>query len=150
MRRRFLGATLLGLAALMVVPAVAGADTLEAYGNGVLKDSVAINSMWVVITAVLVLFMQAGFAMLEIGFSRQKNAGTGVAKILTNLAIAAMCYWAVGFAFAFGTGSSEGDLIGTTGWFLQGFGDPQQAFFPSGLGLSDATIEAKWLFQFAF
>jgi ammonium transporter, Amt family len=150
MRRRFLGATLLGLAALMVVPAVAGADTLEAYGNGVLKDSVAINTMWVVVTAVLVLFMQAGFAMLEIGFSRQKNAGTGVAKILTNLAIAAMCYWAVGFAFAFGTGSSEGDLIGTTGWFLQGFGDPQQAFFPSGLGLSDATIEAKWLFQFAF
>ena len=94
--------------------------------------------------------MQAGFAMLEIGFSRQKNAGTGVAKILTNLSIAAMCYWAVGFAFAFGTGSSEGDLIGTTGWFLQGFGDPQQAFFPSGLGLSDATIESKWLFQFAF
>ena len=44
----------------------------------------------------------------------------------------------------------EGDLVGTTGWFLQGFGDPQQAFFPSGLGLSDATIESKWLFQFAF
>jgi ammonium transporter, Amt family len=150
MRRRFLGAILLSLAALMVVPAIAGADTLEAYGNGVLKDSVAINTIWVLVTAVLVLFMQAGFAMLEIGFSRQKNAGTGVAKILTNLAIAAMCYWAVGFAFAFGTGSSEGDLIGTTGWFLQGFGDPQQAFFPSGLGLSDATIEAKWLFQFAF
>ena len=36
------------------------------------------------------------------------------------------------------------------GFFLQGFGDPQQAFFPSGLGLSDATIESKWLFQFAF
>jgi len=56
----------------------------------------------------------------------------------------------VGFAFAFGTGSSEGDLIGTTGFFLQGFGDPQKAFFPSGLGLSDALIESKWLFQFAF
>jgi ammonium transporter, Amt family len=150
MRRRFLGAIPLSLAALMLVPTVAGADTLEAYSNGVLKDSVAINTIWVLVTAVLVLFMQAGFAMLEIGFSRQKNAGTGVAKILTNLSIAAICYWAVGFAFAFGTGSSEGDLIGTTGWFLQGFGDPQEAFFPSGLGLSDATIESKWLFQFAF
>ena len=150
MRRRYLGAVPLAIAALLLLPGTAMADTLEAYGNGVLKDSVAINSMWVVITAVLVLFMQAGFAMLEIGFSRQKNAGTGVAKILTNLSIAAMCYWAVGFALAFGTGSSEGDLIGTTGWFLQGFGDPQQAFFPSGLGLSDATIESKWLFQFAF
>jgi Amt family ammonium transporter len=150
MRRRYMGAVLLGLLALLLLPAAASADTLEAYGNGVLKDSVAINSMWVVVTAVLVLLMQGGFAMLEIGFSRQKNAGTGIAKILTNLSIAAMCYWAVGFALAFGTGSSEGDLIGTTGWFLQGFGDPQEAFFPSGLGLSDATIESKWLFQFAF
>ena len=150
MTRRWLWAIPLSLAALMLVPTVAGADTLEAYGNGVLKDSVAINTIWVLVAAFLVLFMQAGFAMLEIGFSRQKNAGTGVAKILTNLSIAAICYWAVGFAFAFGTGSSEGDLIGTTGWFLQGFGDPQEAFFPSGLGLSDATIESKWLFQFAF
>ncbi len=150
MRRRYLGAVPLAIAALLLLPGTALADTLEAYGNGVLKDSVAINTTWVLIAAVLVLFMQAGFAMLEIGFSRQKNAGTGVAKILTNLSIAAICYWAVGFAFAFGTGSSEGDLIGTTGWFLQGFGDPQQAFFPSGLGLSDATIESKWLFQFAF
>jgi ammonium transporter, Amt family len=150
MKRRLLAALPLGYAALLLVPAVASADTLEAYSNGVLKDSVAINTMWVLITAVLVLLMQGGFAMLEIGFSRAKNAGTGVAKILTNLSIAALCYWAVGFAFAFGTGSSEGDLIGTTGFFLQGFGDPQQAFFPSGLGLSDATIESKWLFQFAF
>jgi Amt family ammonium transporter len=150
MKRRFLAALPLGCAALLLVPAVASADTLEAYGNEVLKDSVAINTMWVLVAAVLVLLMQGGFAMLEIGFSRAKNAGTGVAKILTNLSIAALCYWAVGFAFAFGTGSSEGDLIGTTGFFLQGFGDPQQAFFPSGLGLSDATIESKWLFQFAF
>jgi ammonium transporter, Amt family len=150
MKRRFLAALPLGCAALLLVPAVASADTLEAYGNEVLKDSVAINTIWVLVAAVLVLLMQGGFAMLEIGFSRAKNAGTGVAKILTNLSIAALCYWAVGFAFAFGTGSSEGDLIGTTGFFLQGFGDPQQAFFPSGLGLSDATIESKWLFQFAF
>jgi Amt family ammonium transporter len=150
MKRRYLGIVPLAIAALLLVPAAAGADTLEAYGNGVLKDSVAINTIWVLVTAVLVLLMQGGFAMLEIGFSRAKNAGTGVAKILTNLSIAAICYWAVGFAFAFGTGSSEGDLIGTTGFFLQGFGDPQQAFFPSGLGLSDATIESKWLFQFAF
>jgi Amt family ammonium transporter len=138
------------LLALLALPGVASADSLEAAGADKLGDTVAINTMWVIIAAVLVLFMQAGFALLEIGFSRGKNVGTGIAKILVNLSIAAMCYYAVGFAFAFGTGSSEGDLIGTTGWLLQGFGDPQKAFFPSGLGLSDATIEAKWLFQFAF
>ncbi len=140
LRRGLAAGVLLALA----VPPAASADTLEAVGNEVLGDTVAINTMWVLIAAVLVLFMQAGFAMLEIGFSRTKNAGTGVAKILTNLAIAAICYWAVGFAFAFG----NGDLIGDTGFFLRGFGDPQEAF--GVMGLSDATIEAKWLFQFAF
>ena len=66
--------------------------------------------------------MQAGFAMLEIGFSRGKNAGTGVAKILTNLSIAAICYWAVGFAFAFGSADVlgiSGSIIGSNGFFLQ-------------------------------
>jgi Amt family ammonium transporter len=136
------GATcLLGLLAL---PGVAAADTLDAAGNGVLGDTVAINTLWVIVAAILVLFMQAGFACLEIGFSRGKNVGTGIAKILVNLSIAAMCYYAVGFAFAFG----PGDLIGSTGYLLQGFGDPQKAF--AVMGVSDATVEAKWLFQFAF
>ncbi|HEX8646264.1 MAG TPA: ammonium transporter [Thermoleophilaceae bacterium] len=152
MRRRALRAVLVPLAllALLAVPGVAYADSLEAAGNEVLGDTVPLNTMWVLVAAVLVLFMQAGFALLEIGFSRAKNAGTGIAKILTNLSIAAIAYYACGFAFAFGTGGSEGDLIGTTGFLLQDFGDPQEAFFPSGLGLSDATIESKWLFQFAF
>ncbi|MFY9265093.1 MAG: ammonium transporter [Solirubrobacterales bacterium] len=109
--------------------------------------SVGINSLWVVIAAVLVIFMQAGFAFLEIGFSRGKNAGTIVAKVLTNFSIAAICYWAVGFAFAFG----PGDIIGNTGFLLRDYGgDPQAVFFPDGLGLSNASIESKWLFQFAF
>jgi ammonium transporter, Amt family len=138
------------LVAALVLPSVASADSLDAVSNEVIGETVGINTMWVVFAAVLVLFMQAGFALLEVGFSRGKNVGTGIAKILVNLSIAAMCYYAVGFAFAFGTGSSEGDIIGTTGFLLQGFeGSPQEAFFPSGLGLSDATIEAKWLFQFA-
>jgi ammonium transporter, Amt family len=92
----------------------------------------------------VVMFMQAGFAFLEIGFSRGKNAGTVVAKILTNFSIAGIAYWACGFAFAFGAG----DLIGHTGFFLHDYGDPQKAF-PI-MGLSDATIEAKWFFQFVF
>ena len=92
------------------------------------------------------MFMQAGFALLEDGFSRGKNSGTIVAKILTNFSIAAIAYWAVGFAFAFGGG--PGHVIGTHGLFLRDFGDPIKAF--PVMGLSDATVEAKWLFQFAF
>jgi Amt family ammonium transporter len=120
------------------------ADITDAASAGVLPDSVAINSTWVMLAALLVIFMQAGFALLEIGFSRQKNAGTVVAKILTNFSIAAIMYWAIGFAFAFG----NGDLIGHTGFLLRDYGDPQKAF--GIMGLSDATIETKWLFQFSF
>jgi Amt family ammonium transporter len=145
-RSRAAGGALAGAAALLMLPGVASADTLDAYNNGVLSESVAINSIWVVLAAVLVIWMQAGFALLEIGFSRGKNAGTVVAKVLTNFSIAALMYWAVGFAFAFG----NGDLIGTDGFFLRDYGDPISAFFPDGLGLSNATIEAKWLFQFSF
>src|ERR671937_2410071 len=137
-------AVLLGLLALLVLPAAAMADTFDAAGKGVLPDSVGINSTWVIVAACLVMFMQAGFAFLEIGFSRAKNAGTVVAKILTNFSIAALAYWAVGFAFAFGIG----DIIGHDGFFLRGYGDPQTAF--PVMGLSDATIESKWLFQFSF
>jgi ammonium transporter, Amt family len=135
---------LMGLAATLVVPAVAAADTLDAANNGVLPDSVAINSLWVVVAALLVIFMQTGFAFLEIGFSRGKNVGTVIAKILTNFSIAALMYWAVGFAFAFGAG----DIIGHDGFFLRDYGDPQTAF--PVMGLSDATVESKWLFQFSF
>src|SRR3982751_802329 len=123
------------------------ADLIDAVGskNGI-PDSIGINSIWVIVAGCLVMFMQAGFAFLEIGFSRAKNAGTVIAKILTNFSIAGLCYWAVGFSFAFG--GPIGHVIGTHGLFLRDFGDPQKAF-PI-MGLSDATIEAKWFFQFVF
>ncbi|MGI8596459.1 MAG: ammonium transporter, partial [Thermoleophilaceae bacterium] len=95
----------LALVALLALPALAlaqDATTLETYGEkGELPTNAIVNTMWVLVAAVLVLFMQAGFAMLEIGFSRMKNAGSGVAKILTNLSIAAIAYWGMGFALAF-------------------------------------------------
>ncbi len=123
------------------------ADLIDAVGskNGI-PDSIGINSIWVIVAGCLVMFMQAGFAFLEIGFSRAKNAGTVIAKILTNFSIAGLMYWAVGFAIAFG--GPVGHVIGTHGLFLRDFGDPAKAF-PI-MGLSDATIEAKWFFQFVF
>src|SRR3954471_9843721 len=102
-----------GLVAL-VLPAAAFADTFDAKG---VPPSGGIHLMWVIVAACLVMFMQAGFAFLEIGFSRGKNAGTVVAKILTNFSIAALMYWAVGFAFAFGSGK----IIGHSGFFLKDF-----------------------------
>ena len=149
------------LVALLALPGSAlatAAELTQSQTDAGLGDSLPINTMWVVIAAVFVLLMQAGFAMLEIGFSRGKNAGTGVAKILTNLSIAAICYWAVGFAFAFGSDEvfgGLGSIIGSNGFFLQLAGSGGTDLGPGTSGLpvmavSDATVEAKFLFQFAF
>jgi Amt family ammonium transporter len=140
------GATagLVTIALLLALPAAASADTLKAFQNGVLPQTVAINSLWVIVAGVLVMFMQAGFAFLEIGFSRGKNAGTVIAKILTNFSIAAVMYYVIGFALAFGPGK----LVGTKGFLLKGYGDPNTAF--SVMATSDATISSKWFFQFVF
>jgi ammonium transporter, Amt family len=143
-RTTIICAGLTALVAILLLPTVASADTFDAAGAGRLADSVGINSMWVIVAGVFVMLMQAGFAFLEIGFSRGKNAGTVVAKVLMNFSIAGLAYWACGFAFAFGTGN----IIGDTGFFLKDFGDPATAF-PI-MGFSDATVEAKWFFQFVF
>jgi Amt family ammonium transporter len=103
----------------------------------------AVDTVWVIVAAVFVLFMQAGFLLLEIGFSRQKNVGTVVPKVLANLSIAALCYWAVGFALAFG---GAGWFAGTHGTFL---GTTNGDLFPA-MAFSDATVPAKFFFQFVF
>src|SRR4029079_19515064 len=145
MLRRTFPIRALGLSALVVLlaPAAAFADTYDAACKA-LPESVGINSMWVIVAGCLVMFMQAGFAFLEIGFSRGKNAGTVIAKILTNFSIAAVMYYVIGFALAFGPGK----LVGTKGFLLKGYGDPNTAF--SVMATSDATISSKWFFQFVF
>ena len=148
MRRLFAARALCaGFVAMLIVPATAAADGFSSFPEKGLPQSVGINSMWVIVAGVLVMFMQAGFMFLEVGFSRGKNAGTVVAKILTNFSIAALLYWAVGFAFAFG--GPLGKVIGTEGFFLDNYGGDPLTAFPI-MGLSDATIEAKFFFQFVF
>jgi Amt family ammonium transporter len=153
MKRRTLGAVArrrwplgIGAAIALLGLALPGAALADTFDTKNLSQTVGINSTWVVVAGILVMFMQAGFAFLEIGFSRGKNAGTVIAKVLANFSIAAIAYWAVGFAFAFG--GDAGHVIGTHGFFLRDFGDPLKAF-PI-MGLSDATIEAKWFFQMVF
>jgi Amt family ammonium transporter len=144
MKRKLLPAAAAAAAGTLALPASALADSLDAANSGGLGESVPINTLWVVISAILVLFMLAGLLSLEAGMSRMKNVGTLVPKALIGMAVAAMIYWACGFAFAFG----NGEIIGSTGFFLRDYGDPQEAF--GIMGLSDAMIESKWLFQFAF
>ncbi len=144
MRKKLLWALPVAALASLALPQFALADSLEAAGNGTLPDGWALNSLWVIVAACLVMFMQAGFLLLEVGFSRAKNAGTVVAKVLTNFSIAALGFWACGFAFAFG----PGEIIGDQGFFLQDFGSPGEAF--PVLGIFKVSTEAKFFFQFVF
>jgi len=75
---------------------------------------IAASTVWVVVTAILVMFMQAGFAFLEAGLTRMKNAGHIAGKNVLIFAVASLLYWAVGFGIAFGDGNA---LVGTAGFF---------------------------------
>jgi Amt family ammonium transporter len=110
-RRRSLAASLGVLVTALAVPAAASA----ASGPTLPDVASSVDTTWVIVAGILVMFMQAGFALLEIGFSRMKNAGAGVAKILLNFSIASIAYWACGFALAFG---GAGAIAGTHGFFL--------------------------------
>jgi Amt family ammonium transporter len=66
------------------------------------------DTMWVLIAAALVFFMQAGFAMVETGFTRAKNAGNIIMKNLMDFCIGTPTYWLVGFGIMFGTGTFIG------------------------------------------
>ncbi|MGM0500016.1 MAG: ammonium transporter [Bacillota bacterium] len=101
-------------------------------------NAVAIDTIWTLIAAFLVFFMQAGFAMVEAGFTRAKNAGNIIMKNMMDFASGSLVFWAVGFAFMFGSGNS---FIGTTGYFLQ------DSF--ANLGL-DIPIAAFFIFQTVF
>jgi len=68
----------------------------------------ATDTMWVLIAAALVFFMQAGFAMVETGFTRAKNAGNIIMKNLMDFCIGTPTYWLVGFGIMFGTGTLIG------------------------------------------
>jgi Amt family ammonium transporter len=135
---------LFGVGAMLALPAAAFAQD----GPSVEEVASSLNTTWVIVAAVLVMFMQAGFAFLEIGFSRMKNAGTGIAKILTNFSIASLCYWAVGFALAFG---GAGEIAGDSGFFLDVSPDPAQAAqqFPF-LETYSISPAAFLFFQFVF
>ncbi|HTI32039.1 MAG TPA: ammonium transporter [Miltoncostaea sp.] len=122
---------------LLLVPALASAQDVS-------DADIAINSIWVVVAAILVLFMQAGFAMLEVGLSRMKNAGAVMGKILINLSISFLMFWAVGFAFAFGTGNN---FIGSSGWFMDN-NNPASDF--ASLAYSNTNFEATFFFQVVF
>jgi Amt family ammonium transporter len=121
------------------------ARTLKSVASSVAELQGTLNTIWVLIAAILVIFMNAGFAMLETGFCRQKNAVNILAKNLIVFALSSIAFWAIGFSLMFG--SQGNSFVGLGGWFL---GSEEPAIyglkpFPEGL-----PISVFFLFQVAF
>jgi Amt family ammonium transporter len=95
------------------------------------------NYLWTLVAAALVFFMQAGFAMVESGFTRAKNSINIMMKNLMDFSIGSIAFWAIGFGIMFGATTTG--WFGTTGFFLSDF-------TPDG----DPWVLAFWMFQVVF
>jgi len=104
---------------------------------------IAVNTVWVVVAAVLVMFMQAGFAFLEAGLTRMKNAAHIAGKTVLIFGLCSVVYWLVGFGLAFGDGNG---LVGTSGFMpsvgaLLAIGKAPFAFFTTVPGAAGYLFE---------
>lgn len=91
------------------------------------------DTLWVLIAAFLVFFMNTGFGCVEAGFCRAKNATNILGKNFVVFAISSLVFWAVGWTLMFGSGNS---LVGLNGWFLSGSDNS-----PSTVVLTDVVKE---------
>jgi Amt family ammonium transporter len=113
---------------------------------------VTADTLWTMVAAFLVFWMNAGFAMVESGFCRAKNTVNILAKNFIVFAIASLAFWAVGFALMFGDGSA---FVGYYGFFLKGpdnspmTGDAYKGIFSS-LNWTGVPLYAKFFFQLVF
>lgn len=107
--------------------------------------TLAVDTVWIMLAAVLVIFMQAGFALLEAGSTRMKNAGHVAGKTILTFGLCSLAFWAFGFGLAFGNGNG---FIGTTGFFMNGTEEAAGMF--EALSFSGVPLSLKFLFQTAF
>ena len=98
----------------------------------------SINLVWVMLGAFFVFFMHAGFAMVEAGFTRSKNAVNILMKNILTISIGGIVYFAARYAIMFG--DSAGGFIGTSGFFLTGVDDIAFFVFQAMFAATCATI----------
>jgi Amt family ammonium transporter len=142
-----LGGKMLGIASVLgivkgfswLMESAAGAAPLAQVAHQTNDFVSPINTVWVLVTAFLVFFMQAGFMALEAGFARSRETVNILMECVFDTCLCGVLYWAIGFAFQFGTGNG---LIGHQFFFLHGI--------TPAYGSTGVAFLAFFLFQFAF
>jgi Amt family ammonium transporter len=110
---------------------------MEGYTELINEQNFAINTVWVALCAALIFFMEAGFALLEAGFVRSKNAMSIIAKVIIDITFGGIAFFIVGFGIAYGS---------SNGWFALDFGIMNEDL---GLGLS-VSNNLFWFIQLGF
>lgn len=126
---------------IILSPLFAGAEeaapTIEGNAKAIADVQKNADFVWTLVAAFLVFFMQAGFAMVETGFTRAKNAVNIMMKNLFDFCMGSIAFWAIGFGIMFG--------VSKTGWFgTSGF------FFADWAADKDPWLFAFWMFQVVF
>ncbi len=136
MRRRLL---FLGVGAVLATFGLA-APAMAQDGTAVEAVQATLDNIWILIAAVLVIFMQTGFAFVEAGLTRAKNVSNIMMKNLMDFSAGVLAFAFTGFAIAFGAGN---DFFGTQGWFLNA------NYFTEGY-FGTLTLPTFFIFQVAF
>jgi Amt family ammonium transporter len=180
-RRGIIAAALLAAiaapTALLAQAAAPAPPKLEDVAKSVADNAAALNMVWTLVAGFLVMFMQLGFAMVETGFTRAKNAGHTVTMNFMVYAIGMLAYWVIGFAihmggvgalgtlggydalngmFSITVGGHEWGLFGTKGFFLTGvaynasvfaFFLFQMVFMDTTLTIPTGALAERWKFS---
>lgn len=139
--------------ALLLAPSLALAADSPGLEGAVLINKVAIDTLWVLVAAFLVFWMNAGFALVETGLCRAKNSVNILAKNFVVFAISSIAFYIIGWGFMFGDGNS---IIGTHGLLMLSGADNSPAVGDAYSGVYSAMnwtgvpIYAKFFFQLVF
>ena len=103
-----------------------------------MDTNAVLDLMWVLICGILVFFMQAGFTLVEAGFTRSKNTGNIIMKNLMDFCIGSVAFWAIGYSLMYG--ESISGFIGTPSLFFDTAADMHSLFFQTVFAATAATI----------
>jgi ammonium transporter, Amt family len=140
-------------AAVVAQPATTTPPTVADLDSKIAGLTVGIDTMWVCITGMLVMFMNAGFCMLETGMCRQKNAVNVLSKNLIVFALSTVAFWVIGFGLMFGNGSG---FLGTEGLLFVSGADNSPSTLDAYKGAytslkwTGVPLAAKFFFQLVF
>ncbi|CAN5914491.1 ammonium transporter [soil metagenome] len=157
MPRRWNRTLTLSLAAIaglaLASPALAQEGTDLDVAAQLTEHKVLLDTLWVMVAAFLVFFMQAGFSYVEGGLTRAKNCNNIMMKNMMDFSLATLGFWIFGFAIMFGDGNG---LFGHSGWFLGGAdnspimdGEGYEGVYGS-ISWAGVPLAAKFVFQLVF